>query len=141
MNAKYREDLRAARAKLIQMINASESLQQEIAKQKQVVAALTKLAELTAPTNLVAGVTDAVRNVLKVADGKLLSPAEIQQQVQSLGVPPQQNLLASIHTTLRRLAEAGEAEYVQDNFFANSGWRIKRETLVGLIESLTREFK
>ena len=61
--------------------------------------------------------------------------------MQALGVPPQRNLSASIHTTLRRSAEAGESEFVEGKFFADSGWGMKSTPLVALIENLTREFK
>ncbi len=38
----------------------------------------------------------------------MLSPAEVRDRVQALGLPPQANLLASIHTTIKRMKEAGE---------------------------------
>ena len=112
----YKADLQKATANLDAMMKAAELLQVQIAKQKQVVAALTQLAELTTPADLVLGVTEAVRIVLMSSAFSPLGIAEVSRRIQAFKLPPQQNLLASVHTTLRRLVEAGEVERVEDGY-------------------------
>jgi hypothetical protein len=43
---------------------------------------------------------------------KPLLPAEIRDRVQALGLPPQANLLASVHTTIKRMKEGGELKEI-----------------------------
>jgi hypothetical protein len=122
MDAKYNRDLQQAKARLIQLMQQERALQVEIAKQKRAIAALSELAELTPPIDLVSGVTDAVRTVLRSAMNPV-SASEIYLRAQGLGLPQQQNLLASVHTTLRRLVEAGEVEFDEDK--NTGGYRLK----------------
>ncbi len=62
-------------------------------------------------SGLVEGISDACRVVLRAAE-KPLTPAEIRDGIQGLGLPPQANLLASVHTTIKRMKEAGEVKEV-----------------------------
>jgi hypothetical protein len=113
MASHHKAELKVEQAKLDGMLADLESLQIKIAKQKRVVAALTELAESSEdsdpPTGLVSGITDAVRTVFWSAE-KSIGPTEIANRVKALGVPPQMNILASVHTIVRRLREAGEIE-------------------------------
>lgn len=90
-------------------------LETKIAKQKKRVAALYELVQtdenIPAISGLVEGITDACRVVLRAAEKPLL-PAEVRDGVQALGLPPQANLLASVHTTLRRMKDAKEVKEV-----------------------------
>jgi len=52
-----------------------------------------------------------------------------EQQVLALGVPRQQNLSASIHTTIRRLLDAGEIERAGDPDLGG-GYRWKTPPMV-----------
>lgn len=58
-----------------------------------------------------AGITDSIREVLNQAE-KPLSASEIRDQLRDLGfdTASYSNVLATIHTILRRLREAGEIE-------------------------------
>jgi len=97
------------------MVSQREQLETKIAKQKKKVAALYELVQTdegsAALSGLVEGITDACRVVLRAAE-KPLTPAEIRDGIQSLGLPPQANLLASVHTTIKRMKEAGEVKEV-----------------------------
>ena len=108
---KYTADLIAAINQLLTMTSEREELETKIAKQKKRVAALYELVQTdessTALSGLVEGITDACRVVFRAAEKPLL-PVEIRDRVQALGLPPQANLLASVHTTIRRMKEAGE---------------------------------
>ena len=115
MTNTYKADLAKATRELEQMIADREELETQIARQKRKVAALHELAdpgeESLAVTGLVDGITDACRVVFRAFDRPLL-PVEVRDRVQSLGLPPQSNLLASVHTTIRRMKEAGEIKEV-----------------------------
>lgn len=99
------------------MLMASERAQLEtkIAKQKKRVAALYELVQADddgpALSGLVEGISDACRVVLRASE-KPMTPAEVRDGVQGLGLPAQANLLASVHTTLKRMKYAREVREV-----------------------------
>jgi hypothetical protein len=111
----YTADLKQALSDLLHMSSERAQLETKIAKQKKRVAALYELVQADedgpALSGLVEGISDACRVVLRAAE-KPLTPAEVRDAVQGLGLPPQANLLASVHTTLKRMKEAGEAKEV-----------------------------
>jgi hypothetical protein len=104
-------ELLEARNLLEQMYVEMDELETRIAKQKRVVAALTELADLNEdsepPVGLVKGITDACKTAV-LGGTKALYPSEVRDRIKALGFPEQKNLLASVHTVLKRLAEAGE---------------------------------
>ena len=111
MTKDYIADLKEALSQLILMASEREQLETKIAKQKKRVAALYELVQTdegsAALSGLVEGITDACRVVFRAAERPLL-PTEVRDRVQALGLPPQANLLASVHTTIRRMKDAGE---------------------------------
>ncbi len=115
MTHNYKTELEKARQELNRLLMDAELIQDQIAKQKRRIAALAELADMAedsaAPLGLVEGITDAVRTVFR-SEGKPLNPAEVRTRVEALGLPPQQNLLASVHTVIRRLLAANEVEEV-----------------------------
>ncbi len=112
---KYNADLMVAFDELQRYVAEREALETKIAKQKKRISALLELAYPDNPpiSGLVEGVTDACRTVLRGAIRPLF-PAEIRNQVEALGITNQQNLLASVHTILKRLKESDEIEEVLD---------------------------
>jgi len=112
---KYKVDLGAAINELQRMEAEHFEMETRIAKQKKRVAALYELADAddegSAPMGLVQGITDACRTVFRAAD-KPLYPIDVKNRVEALGLPPQQNLLASVHTVIKRLLIAKEVEAV-----------------------------
>lgn len=115
VTSKYKHDRDEALEVLSRLQEEHARLEIQIAKQKRIVAALHELTETTEDgppiTGLVEGVTDACRVVFRSFDKPLL-PVEVSKHVQALGLPPQSNLLASVHTTIRRMKEAGEIKEV-----------------------------
>jgi hypothetical protein len=109
----YRDEFIAAVNELQRLEADYFELGTQIAKQKKKVAALHELADLDdeglVPIGLVEGITDACRTVFRAAD-KPLAAFQVKTRVESLGLPPQQNLTASIHTVIRRLVKANEIE-------------------------------
>lgn len=113
MTKNYKTDLQDALRTLLGLTQQRDELETSIAKQKKRVAALYELVETDegsqALSGLIEGISDACRVVLKAAE-KALTPAEVRDRVQALGLPQQANLLASVHTTLKRLRDAGEVK-------------------------------
>ena len=111
MTKNYISDLQDALRDLLLLSSEKEQMETRIAKQKKKVAALYELVQMdegsAALSGLVEGITDACRVVFRAAE-KPLDPAEVRDRVQALGLPPQANLLASVHTTIKRMKEAGE---------------------------------
>jgi len=111
----YTVDLKQALRDLLLMVSKRAQLETKIAKQKKRVAALYELVQSDEASpgmsGLVEGISDACRVVLRAAEKPLL-PAEVRDGIQGLGLPPQANLLASVHTTLKRLKDAGEVREV-----------------------------
>jgi len=115
MVSRRKSELDAAIHELEAMLNEQNDLATRIAKQKRVIAALRELSDLenepSPPVGLVTGLTDACRTVFRSAEKPLL-PTEVRDRVERLGVPDQSNLLASVHTVIRRLKEAREIREV-----------------------------
>jgi hypothetical protein len=111
----YKTELQQAKEKLQDLLVQADELQVRIAKQKRVVAALVELTDIDddsgAPEGLVGGITDACKTVLWSAERPLF-PVAVRDRIKALGFPEQKNLLASVHTVLKRLAVAGDATEV-----------------------------
>lgn len=135
MASHHKAELKAEQAKLDGMLADMESLQVRIAKQKRIIAALTELADSSEdsdpPTGLVSGITDAIRTVFWSAEKseKSLKPTEIANRVKALGVPPQMNMLASVHTIVRRLRANGEIEPTLDGGYIRTNLLLPPENV------------
>ncbi len=145
MTTKYTNDLAEETTKLERLLAAREDLEVQIAKQKRRVAALYELADTNEdappPAGLVDGLTDACRVVFMSFDKPLL-PIEVRDKVQALGIPPQSNLLASVHTTIRRMRQAGEIKEVfepQAGGSAVAAYKWAGETAVARLQRISRE--
>jgi hypothetical protein len=67
------------------------------------------------------GFTDTIRRLFRVYQ-KTLGPVEIRDHLLKVGIGEEQvNLLSSIHTVLRRMAEGGEIEKTEDSRFRLAG--------------------
>lgn len=103
----YRRALDAAVREYERLIAEHSALESRIAQLKHSIAALTKLCgyEPTVPL----GLTDACRLVLRNAAAPLTA-LEVRDRLASIGIDLDKysNPLASIHTVLKRMHEAGE---------------------------------
>jgi hypothetical protein len=129
-NRDAKSELHEARNLLEQMYVEMDELEVRIAKQKRVIAALTELADLNEesepPAGLVKGITDACKTAV-IGSTKPLYPSEVRDRIKTLGFPEQKNLLASVHTVLKRLAEAGDIKEVDGAYrMMTFGERIAR---------------
>jgi hypothetical protein len=122
MKREYKTDLEIAREKLADMFRLREELEIEIAKQQRNVAALATLSDESEETDdlfemSLGSLTNACRSVFRASRNGILTPVEIRDQLALLRFPinQYQNILASIHNTLKRLEAKGEVKEVIQN--------------------------
>ncbi|MBZ5508971.1 MAG: hypothetical protein LAO78_26220 [Acidobacteriia bacterium] len=125
----YKQAYATAKLELLKKLQKRDELDQQIRKLKQTVKALGEMcgADPEEIDKLLLiegfaidakpGFTDAIRRLFRIHQ-TALSPIEIRHDLlkMSIGVG-QVNLLSSIHTVLRRMAEAGEIEKTDDSKF------------------------
>jgi len=106
-NDEYRLALEAAAKEYEQLAAERQGIDKRLSELAQTIGTLSRLCGLT-PT-VPWGLTDACRTVLRNA-GRAMMPAEIRDRLTAIGcdLGVYSNALAAIHTTLKRLAEAGE---------------------------------
>lgn len=111
----YNAELERERRALGELLRQREQLATKIAKQQIRVAALAALCEASEEVDKMAemdlgGLTNACRTVFRAAGNRGLMPTEVRGSLERLRFPTQthKNILASIHTVIRRLEEAGE---------------------------------
>jgi hypothetical protein len=115
----YKRLLREKEERLIELLDQQEHLENEIAEVKQEIGALAILAgeakdgryDFLARISSELGLVDAIREVLRsIRD--YLTPQDVRDGLERMGynVGEHSNILASIHTTLRRLAQNNEVQ-------------------------------
>lgn len=119
----YRKTLDAARVELEVLMVRQADTEQRIARLKQLILALSPLAE--EPQGLLysgfremmasMGITDACREIFK-ATGVPMAPLGIKAKLIAMGIDlsGHKNIMATIHSTLKRLAENDEI-FTNDN--------------------------
>jgi hypothetical protein len=125
----YKRTYTAAKLDLLERLQRRDALDQQIKKLKQTVKALGELCGAPAEEldklllvegfaiDAKPGFTDAIRRLFRMHQ-TALSPTEIRDDLVKMGIGVSQvNLLSSIHTVLRRMAEAGEIERTDDGKF------------------------
>ncbi|HVG92698.1 MAG TPA: hypothetical protein VNB54_14480 [Alphaproteobacteria bacterium] len=130
---KYKQAYAAAKLDLLERLQKRDALDQHIRKLKQTVKALGELCGAPAEEldklllmegfaiDAKPGFTEAIRRLFRVHQ-RALSPTEIRDDLVKMGIGVGQvNLLSSIHTVLRRMAEAGEIERTDDGKFRLPG--------------------
>jgi len=125
----YKQAYETAKLELVQNLAKRDQLDQKIRKLKQSIKALGELCganpeevdELLVNEGFAIdrrmGFTDAIRRLFRFHK-RPLHPTEIRDDLLKAGIGEEQvNLLSSIHTVLRRLAENGEIEKTEDGHF------------------------
>ena len=129
----YKQAYAAAKLDLLEHLQKRDALDQKIRKLKQTVKALGELCG-AAPEEIdklllvegfaidaKPGFTDAIRRLFRIHQ-TALSPTDVRDDLMKMGIGEGQvNLLSSIHTVLRRMAEAGEIEKTEDARFRLPG--------------------
>jgi len=120
----YRQAYEAAKLELLQHLSKREQLEQKIRDLADTLRALRKVCDVDAQeierlvgSDLKLGFTDAIRRQFDVHQ-RPLSPTEVRDALLKNGIGRgQRNLLASIHTVLRRMVQAGEIKKTNDGSF------------------------
>jgi hypothetical protein len=129
----YKQAYATAKLDLLQQLQKRDDLDQKIRKLKQTVKALGELCG-AAPEEIdklllvegfaieaKPGFTEAIRRLFRIHQ-TALSPTDVRDDLVKMGIGTGQvNLLSSIHTVLRRMAEAGEIEKTADAKFRLPG--------------------
>ena len=125
----YKQAYAAAKHDLLQQLQKRDDLEQKIRRLKQTVRALGE--QCGAPPEEIdklllmggfaidtkPGFTEAIRRLFRIHQ-TALSPTDVRDDLIKMGIGDGQvNLLSSIHTVLRRMAEAGEIEKTEDGTF------------------------
>ncbi|MGC2697743.1 MAG: hypothetical protein WA738_18295 [Candidatus Angelobacter sp.] len=125
----YKQAYATAKLELLQKLQKRDDLDQQIRKLKQTVKALGD--QCGAPPEEIdklllvegfaidakPGFTDAIRRLFRIHQ-IALSPTDIRDDLVKMGIGVDQvNLLSSIHTVIRRMAEAGEIERTEGSKF------------------------
>ena len=129
----YKQAYATAKLDLLEQLQKRDDLDQKIRKLKQTVKALGELCGAPAEEldklllaegfaiDAKPGFTESIRRLFRIRQAAL-SPTEIRDDLMKMGVGVEQvNLLSSIHTVLRRMAEAGEIEKTEDAKFRLPG--------------------
>jgi hypothetical protein len=129
----YKQAYAAAKFDLLEKLQKRDNLDQQIRKLRQTVRALGELCGAPAEDldklllvegfaiDAKPGFTEAIRRLFRIHQTPL-SPTEIRADLVKMGIGVGQvNLLSSIHTVLRRMAEAGEVEKTEDAKFRLPG--------------------
>lgn len=107
----YRRALEAAVREYETLGEQRQQIDRRLAELAQTMSALSRLCGLVPTVSL--GLTDACRLVLRGA-GTPLTPLEVRERLTAVGfdLTRYTNDLAAVHTTLKRLNEAGELRFV-----------------------------
>jgi hypothetical protein len=125
----YKQAYATAKLDLLQQLQKRDAMDQQIRKLKLTVKALGELCG-AAPEEIdklllvegfaieaKPGFTESIRRLFRIHQ-TALSPVEIREDLLKMAIGVGQvNLLSSIHTVLRRMAEAGEIEKTEDAKF------------------------
>ena len=111
----YKTELERERRALGDLLRQREQLATKIARQQTRVAALAALCEASEEVDKMTemdlgGLTNACRTAFRAAGNRGLMPTEVRGALERLRFPTHKhkNILASIHTVIRRLEQAGE---------------------------------
>lgn len=127
---RYRRALDAALREYETLARQRAEIDERLARLAQTIGSLTRLCHLV-PTVLF-GLTEACRMALKAA-GHPLTATEVRAQLDAMGfdLGRYSNELASIHTVLKRLNQAGEADFVARPWDKPAyGWRRPVQAIV-----------
>ena len=107
----YRRALEAAAREYEALGAERQRIDKRLGELAQTIATLSRLCGLTPTVSW--GLTDACRTVIRSA-GVPMTPSQVRDRLSAIGfdLAPYANALAAIHTTLKRLNDAGELRSV-----------------------------
>ena len=110
-DTEYRSALEAAAKEYEALGEQRRQIDQRLSELAQTIGTLSRLCGITATVPW--GLTDACRTVLRNAGGPM-TPVEVRDRLRGIGVDLSRysSDLAAVHTTLKRLNEAGELRFI-----------------------------
>jgi hypothetical protein len=140
----YKKAFAQARADLEKLLEQREEIDRQISKVKQAIIGLAPLAEESGLTGVAsvlarsfaeAGVTDAIREILKSSQ-KPLTPLEVKERLIQMkpSAIAQSNIMASIHTVLKRLVPKEARSFTDKQGEVVYQWIFPRQGLYELIK-------
>lgn len=124
----YKRMLDGMRKELETALEQQEEIEQKIAQLKQGILSIAPLAKepmndqwMTAIVSV--GITESIREILRATYPNRLSPVEIKEQLKSKGqdLKDHKNVMASIHSTLKRMLDNREIRTNDEGL--TYGWR------------------
>jgi hypothetical protein len=126
----YKRMLTGMREELEALLEKQEEIEQKVAQLRQAIISLAPLAkepriDLWLYWGGSMGITENIREILRAAYPKTLSPVEIKEQLKARGqdLTMHKNVMASIHSTLKRMLENEEIATSDEGL--TYGWRRK----------------
>jgi len=125
----YKRMIGEMRKELEALLEQQEDTEQKIAQLRQAIMSFAPLAkeqgiawDFLGDMNPV-GTTEAIREILRAVYPKALSPVEIKEQLKSRGqdLSQHKNIMASVHSTLKRMLENREIRTSDQGL--TYGWR------------------
>jgi DNA-binding protein H-NS len=127
----YKRMMAEMRTELESLLEQQEEMEQKIAQLKQAIVSFAPLAkqhEITMsslfPDDMnPQGTTESIREILRAIYPKSLSPVEIKEQLKARGqdLSHHKNVMASVHSTLKRMLENKEIRTSDEGL--TYGWR------------------
>src|SRR5688572_9660279 len=110
----YRRALEAAVKEYEGLGEERRRIDERLGELAQTISTLSRLCGFAATVQW--GLTDAIRTVLRYG-GLAMTPIEVRDRLKSIGfdLSKYSNDLAAVHTTLKRLNEAGEVRFKTDH--------------------------
>lgn len=150
----YKKTLDAARAELEALVEQREEIERRISQLKQAIVALSPLGQdgersafgidlTTLNIEIPAfGITDACREVLKSAD-QPLTPLEVKARLVQMNpeFAKQKNLMASVHTVLKRLVPNEARSFINNDGETVYRWRRHFRRKMGAIPTTPPELR
>lgn len=140
----YKKAFAQAHADLEKLTEEREEIDRKISRLKQAIVGLAPLAEEAGPmvgvTSILArsfaeaGMTDAIREILSSSQ-KPLTPLEVKERLLQMkpSASAQSNIMASIHTVLKRLVPKEATSSTSKEGDVVYAWKFSREKLVDLV--------
>jgi hypothetical protein len=141
----YKQLLEDMGKRLSYLLEQQEDIEQEIAQLKQAIVSIAPLAKEKLDHGIwdmydfnSRSITETIREILQAAYPKRLSPVEIRDQLKNrkLDLSQHRNVMASIHSTLKRMLDNQEIE--TDDEGLTYGW-VRKYKLAELGKGTTFE--
>ena len=144
LGQEYKKMLETMHKELEALLELQEDTEQKIAQLKQAIISLVPLArerdglgDQMVQSFITQGTTEGIREILRAAFPTPLNPVEIKEQLKNRGqdLSQHKNVMASVHSTLKRMLE--NHEITTDNSGLTYRWKRRRVHLGRFMGAMT----